>query len=163
MVKRRPETLDLLNTCLEKSNDIIECAKNFSPILHDKLNNLIQQETSCNRNEVCKDTHEKNALIENTNIALALKLKKSNVANTNLRGIIAELCDKEQNETDKLCIGESSVNPTQNGPEYSTVLGKKRRTMKKKKNKRSVKKNRNKRKGTIKKDLRKKRKSNKKK
>lgn len=44
-----------------------------------------------------------------------------------------------------------------------TLVGKKRRTMKKNKNKKSVKKNKNKRKATMKKDLRKKRKSNKKK
>ena len=44
-----------------------------------------------------------------------------------------------------------------------TLLGKKRRTMKKNKNKKSVKKNRNKKKATTKRDLRKKRKSHKKK
>ena len=65
--------------------------------------------------KICTDTLKKNELIENTNKDLERKLKESNVAKTNLRGIIAELCDKTPNKTDKLCKGEPTVNPKQNG------------------------------------------------
>lgn len=94
------------------------------------------------------------------------KLTKKNTET----GVLEELCNIE--ETYKLIneiIKFKTYNPIAHrmGKIFhmnaETLLGKKRRTMKKNKNKKSVKKNKNKRKATIKKDLRKKRKSHKKK